>query len=140
MTGIRRSLLLLGLTVAVMIGALGPAQASFSDRVPLAPMEVATGTVAAPTSVTATIACSSTGATLSASWPASTSARVKAYLLTVVYSDGVKQAAPMQTGTSWSTAMTVFNSTKYTMQVTVATHTDYGWSSTATSSIGWVGC
>jgi hypothetical protein len=36
--------------------------------------------------------------------------------------------------------MTVFNATKYSMQATVATQTDYGWTSVTTSSVGWVKC
>jgi hypothetical protein len=146
MTGIRRTLLLLSLTVAAICGGLGPAhpaQAAFSEKVSVPSMQVTTGTVLGPASVTATLACTytgTTGATLSASWPASATGRVDGYLLTVVFSDGYKQAAPMQAGTTWSTPMTLFNATKYSMHVTVAAHTNYGWTSVATSSVGELKC
>ena len=50
MTGIRRALVLVGLTLAVIIGASIPASATFSDSVTVAP-KVATATVSAPTYV-----------------------------------------------------------------------------------------
>jgi hypothetical protein len=144
MTGTRRTLLLLGLTVAAVLGGLGPAhpaQASFSEKVSVPSMQVTTATVAAPASVTASLTCTRTSGTLSASWPASTAARVDGYLVTVVFSDGFEQAAPMQAGTSWSTPMSLYNATTYTMHVTVAAHTNYGWISiTPRASVGELSC
>jgi hypothetical protein len=139
MTGIRRSLLLLALTVAVVIGGLGPAhpaQASFSKTATAATMQLQTATVTAPTSVTATLTCTRSGGTLAASWPASTTARVDGYLITVVFSDGfTQQADSMVTGTTWSTPMSLYNATNYSMHVTVSTHTNYGWTSAPVSSL-----
>src|SRR5687767_341146 len=48
MTGIRRALVLVGLTVAVMVGAAIPASATFADSVGVAGPTVTTVTVAAP--------------------------------------------------------------------------------------------
>jgi len=144
MTGTRRTLLLLGLTIAAVFGGLGPAhpaQASFGEKVSVPAMQISTGIVTSPASVTATMTCTRTSGTLSVSWPASTGARIDGYVLTVVYSDGYEQAAPMQTSTTWSTTMSLYNATAYTMHVTVAAHTNYGWTSiTPTSSIGEVSC
>ncbi len=137
MTGIRRSLLLLGLTVAAVFGAVGPAhpaQASFSEKVGAPTVQVTTITVAPPASVSASLACTRNGATLSATWPASTTARVDGYLVTVVFSDGYTQTTPMEPDTSWSTAISLYNATNYFMRVTVSAHTNYGWTSAVASS------
>jgi hypothetical protein len=143
MTRTRRTLLLLGLTVAAVFGGLGPAhpaQASFSEKVSVPSMQVTTATVAAPASVTATMTCTKTSGTLSASWPASTTARVDGCLLTVVYSDGYEQAVPLQAATTWSTTMSLYNASAYSMHVIVAAHTDYGWTSITRASIGELSC
>jgi hypothetical protein len=135
MTGIRRSLLLLGFTVAAVTGSLGPAhpaQASFSETVAAPTVEVTTQTVLAPTSATASIKCTRDGAWLTATWPASTTARVDGYLLTVVFSDGyVQKVDGLVTDTSWtSPKISLLTATTYYMHVTVSSHTDYGWTST----------
>ena len=144
MTGTRRTLLLLGLTVAAVFGGLGPAhpaQASFSEKVGVPSLQVTTATVAAPASVTASLTCTRSGGTLSASWPASTAARVDGYVVTVVFSDGFEQATPLQAGTSWTTPISLYNATTYTMHVTVSAHTNYGWTSiTPRASVGEMSC
>jgi hypothetical protein len=135
MTGIRRSVLLLALAVASVVGALGPAhpaQATFSEKVAAPTVQVTTATVLPPASATATLKCTASGANLTATWPASTTARVDGYLLTVVYSDGFEQkVASMVTGTTWtSPTMTLLDASTYFMHVRLYAHTDYGWTST----------
>ena len=131
MTGIRRSMLLMGLTVAAVFGSLGPAhpaQAAFSDTVTAASTSIGTTTVAAPTDVTGSLVCTRQDATLSATWTLSTSTRVSGYLVSVVFSDGYVQTVQMgPADTSWSTAMSLYNATTYSMHITVTTQTDYGW-------------
>jgi hypothetical protein len=144
MTGIRRSVLLLGLTVAAVLGAIGPAhpaQASFSEKVAAPTVQVTTVTVAPPASATAWVTCTRDGATLSASWPASATARVDGYQLSVLYSDGYGQkVASMVTSTTWTSApMTLLTASTYFMTVKVTTHTDYGWVSVPVAS-GAVRC
>jgi hypothetical protein len=144
MTGIRRSLLLLGLTVAAVFGALGPAhpaQASFSEKVAAPTVQVTTATVTPPASATASVACTRNGANLTASWPASTTARVDGYLLTVVYSDGYRQdVGSMVTGLTWtSPTMSLLTASTYFMHVEVSAHTNYGWVSVPVAS-GAVRC
>ncbi len=56
MTGIRRGLILLGLTVAVIIGASLPASATFADAVAVK-TTISTTTVAAPTNVVGKLTC-----------------------------------------------------------------------------------
>jgi hypothetical protein len=63
MTAIRRSLIVLGLTVAVITGASLPAVAAFSDTAAVV-TTVATGTVAAPASVTVTDTCTTATTTV----------------------------------------------------------------------------
>lgn len=52
MTGIRRGLILIGLTATIMIGSSIPASADFYASVSAPTTSITTGTVAAPTSVT----------------------------------------------------------------------------------------
>jgi hypothetical protein len=144
MIGTRRSLLLLGLTVVAVFGVMGPAhpaQASFSEKVAAPTVQVATVTVAPPASADVSITCTKNGANLSASWPASATARVDGYELTVVYSDGFRQAAtPMVTGTTWtSPTMSLLTASTYFMSVEVSAHTNYGWVSVPVAS-GAVRC
>jgi hypothetical protein len=63
MTRIRRSLILFGLTVAVIAGASVPASAAFSKSVAVA-TTVATGTVAAPAWVSVNDSCTTTTTTV----------------------------------------------------------------------------
>jgi hypothetical protein len=139
MTRIRHSALLLALTVATVLGALGPAhpaQAAFSEKVAAPTVSVGTVTVQPPASATASLNCTKDGAFLTGTWPASTTARVAGYTLTVVYSDGYRQdAESLVTGTTWtSPRMSLVTATTYFMHVEVSTHTDYGWVSTTVTS------
>jgi hypothetical protein len=143
MTGIRRSLLLLALTVAVVSGGLGPAhpaQASFSKKVTAASMDIGTATVAAPSAVNGALVCGKTSATLSANWTASTSAKIKGYMVSVIYSDGFVQTVDMPaTATSWSKAASLYTVQAYAIRYTVTTQTTYGWTAESTST-GWYTC
>ena len=142
MTGIRRSLLLLALTVAVVVGGLGPAhpaQASFSKTVTAATTEIVTGTVAPPTAVTGSLTCRTT-ATLAVNWKASTSAKISGYRVSVNFSDGVVQSVDVAaTATSWSKAAALYTYQTYAIRYTVTTLTSYGWT-TESASTGWFQC
>ena len=129
MTRIRRGLLLLALTAAVVVaGSTGTAFASFSDSTSVSLGTVSTTTVAAPGSVTGKLICTSPNATMQVTWAKSTSARVNGYLVTVYYSDGYVQSAPVAgTATSWSVNPTLFSVTAYSVRFSVTTQTDYGW-------------
>jgi hypothetical protein len=95
MNGIRRGLLVLGLTVAVTLGTAGstaPAQATFADSAAVS-TTISTGTVAAPTRVEAKWVCTTTpeGTTtteVKIEWWRSTSPGVTGYLITVHEADG----------------------------------------------------
>jgi hypothetical protein len=63
MTATRRVLILIGLTLAVTIGAAIPASATFADSV-TATTGITTGTVAAPTGVSVTDSCITTTTTV----------------------------------------------------------------------------
>ena len=143
MTGIRRSLLLLSLTVAVVLGGLGPAhpaQASFSKTVTATATEIATATVAAPTNVTGSLTCGKSSATMAANWTLSTSSRVSGYLVTVHFSDGFVQNVQMgATATSWSAPISLYQATAYALSYSVTTQTAYGWTTESTMT-GWFSC
>jgi hypothetical protein len=64
MTATRRILILTGLTVAVIAGASLPASADFADVAPVPTTTVATGTVAAPASITVNDSCATTTTTV----------------------------------------------------------------------------
>jgi hypothetical protein len=143
MTGIRRSLLLLALTVAVVSGGLGPAhpaQASFSEKVTAATTQIVAGTVAPPTAVTGSLTCGRSSATLAVNWTASTAAKISGYTVSVIYSDGYVQTVDVAaTATTWSKAAPVINYQTYSIRYTVTTLTTYGWTAESAST-GWFQC
>ena len=127
MNGIRRALILLLLTVAVILGASVPALATFKDSVALT-TTINTAVVAAPTSVVGHLTCASTS-TMSATWVKSTTARVSGYTVSVYFSDGFVQTVQLAgTATSWSAAIDAYYVTAYSINYTVTAKTDYGWS------------
>jgi hypothetical protein len=129
MTRIRRGLLLLALTAGVVVaGSTGTAFATFSDTASVSLGTVATTTVAAPGNVVGSVTCTSPNATMAVSWQQSTSARVNGYRITVYYSDGFVQSTSVAgSATSWSVPTNIFNVTAYSVQYSVTTLTDYGW-------------
>ena len=144
MTGIRRTLALLGLTLGVVLGSAGataPAQASFGDTASVRMATLATPTVAAPGNVTGALTCTNRSATMSATWSLSTSARVSGYLVTVYFSDGYSQTAQKSaTDTSWSAPVNdLYYVTANYVRYTVTTQTDYGWTKESAST-GWFKC
>ena len=127
MTGIRRGLVLLGLTVAVVIGASVPASATYSEAVAVK-TTISTTTVAAPGNLVGKLTCGRP-ATMSATWSLSTTARVSGYLVSVHFSDGFVQTVQLgPTATSWSSTIDPYYVTAYSIQYTVTTQTNYGWS------------
>jgi hypothetical protein len=127
MNSIRRGLILLVLTVAVVIGASIPASATFSESVAVK-TTITTTTVAAPASVVGKLTCAATS-TMSATWAKSTTTRVSGYRVSVYFSDGFVQTVELaSTATSWSTTIDQYYVTAYSIQYSVTTKTDYGWS------------
>jgi hypothetical protein len=127
MNRIRRALILLGLTVAVIVGASIPASAGYGDSV-VVKTTIATTTVAAPGNVVGKLTCGRP-ATMSATWSASGTARVSGYLVSVYFSDGFVQTVPLgPTATSWSATIDPYYVTAFSIQYSVTTQTDYGWS------------
>ena len=131
MTGIRRTLLLAALTVAVFLGTPAAAQAAFSDSITTPPATISTATVAGPTDVTARqINCGSNARwqDVSLSWAASPTAGVSGYRVTVYRTNGsVVDTATVGAG---ATAV-VIQTDKFsvsTRDFTVTTLTGYGWS------------
>jgi hypothetical protein len=142
MTGIRRTLLLVALTVTAVLAALGPArpaEATFSATTGTA-TSVGTATVAPPTAVTGSLTCTATSATMAATWQLSTSPRVTGYTVSVRFSDGfVQTVEKAATDTSWSAPISLYNATNYSIQYSVITRTDYGWTKESTRT-GWFRC
>ena len=126
MNGIRRGLLLLGLTVAVIVGVSIPASANYSDSVTIR-TTVNTATVVAPGNVVGKLTCGRP-ATMAATWTLSSSPQVTGYLVSVYFSDGFVQTVQMgATATSWSATIDPYYVTAYTINYTVTTQTAYGW-------------
>ena len=94
MNGIRRGLVLLGPTVAIVIGASVPALATYSEAIAVTTTITTTAVAAprraAPTSVVGKLTCGYPS-TMSATWATSTTARVSGYQLAVYFSDGFVQ-------------------------------------------------
>jgi hypothetical protein len=132
MSTVRRTLLLVVITAAVLVTSAvrtaPAAHAQWADTVS-GGMQLATATVAAPGTVTGNLACTRP-AVMSATWTASTSARVTGYQVTVYFSDGfVQKVNPLPaTATSWSASIEPYYVTAFSVQYSVTTLTDYGWS------------
>ena len=130
MNGIRRGLLVLGLTVATFAGTVGstaPAQATFSDSGAVS-TSISTATVAAPTNVVGKLTCGRSSSTMSATWTQSTSARISGQQLKVYFSDGFVQTVELSaTATSWSASIDTYYVTQYSVRYSVTAKTDYGW-------------
>ena len=130
MNGIRRGLLVLGLTVTALAGTVGstaPAQATFADSSAVS-TSISTTTVAPPTNVVGKLTCGKSSATMAATWNLSSSARVSGYTVTVYFSDGFVQVVELgPTATSWSASIAPYYVTAFSVQYSVTTRTDYGW-------------
>jgi hypothetical protein len=127
MTGVRRGLVLLGVAVAVIVGASVPASASYAEAVAVK-TTISTTTVAAPTNVVGKLTCGRP-ATMSATWTQSTTARVSGYRVSVYFSDGFVQTVELgPTATSWSVTIDPYYVTAYSIQYSLTTQTNYGWS------------
>ena len=130
MNGIRRGLLVLGLTVASFAGAMGataPAQATFADSAAVS-TTTSTATVAAPTNLVGGLTCGRSTSTMSLSWKLSTSARISGQQVKVYFSDGFVQTVDLSaTATSWSASIDTYYTTAYSVRYSVTAKTDYGW-------------
>jgi|1185.fasta_scaffold426113_1 hypothetical protein len=127
MNGIRRGLILLILSLAVIVGATLPASATYSTTTAALTTTLSTPTVAAPGNLAGKLTCGRP-ATMSATWTASGTARVSGYLVSVYFSDGFVQTVQLgPTATSWSATIDPYYVTAYTINYTVTTQTDYGW-------------
>ena len=127
MNGTRRLLLLIGLTVAVVIGASVPAFATFAEAVAVK-TTINTTTVAAPANVVGKLTCGHSHV-MSANWPPSGTARVSGYLVSVYFSDGFVQTVQLDASTtSWSAPIDPGFVALFSIQYSVTTQTNYGWS------------
>ena len=130
MNGIRRGLLVLGVTVASLAGTVGstaPAQATFADSSAVS-TSISTATVAAPTNVVGSLTCGRSSATMGATWTRSTSARISSQQVKVYFSDGFVQTVELSaTATSWSASIDPYFVTAYSVRYSVTARTDYGW-------------
>ena len=146
MTGIRRALVLIGLSLAVMIGAAIPASATFGDTVTVK-TSITTGTVAAPASVTVNDYCGQTpnGGYYNAygqwittysywydatvTWPASTTTRgVTGYRIMAHLNNGTSVVmAETDASNRTVNARVDRGYLNYQPRVSVITLTSYGW-------------
>jgi hypothetical protein len=125
-----RRILLAALTAALVAGPLGTtaAHASFGDSAAVTSMTLGTATIDAPGNVIGKLTCGASTSTMSATWTASGARSVSGYLVTVYFSDGFKQTVQLgPTATSWSSSISTYNVTAYSVQYSVTTQTSYGW-------------
>jgi hypothetical protein len=140
MTGIRRALVLIGLTLAVMVGAAIPASATFADSAGVAGPTVTTITVPAPIHLEVkNVSCTSTvdpaTSTVSAmiEWQRMATPRGgTGYRVTGHYSDGTT----FEMAKTGATTFEVVGSWKVDLarspRVSVTTLTRYGWTAQST--------
>jgi hypothetical protein len=145
MTGIRRALVLIGLTVAVMVGAAIPASATFAETVSLPNATITALTVAPATRVEAKGTCETvtdpaTGAVTSTvhakvEWQRSTSPGITGYLLTAHLNDGTSYVMARTDASAdevWGSAPQEYLAKKPTFSVTTLTR--YGWTALSARS------
>ena len=147
MNGIRRAVVLIGLTLAVIVGAGIPASATFSESVVLARPTISTGTVAPPTRVEVKdVTCTTTVDPLTGAVTSSTvNAMVEWYRSTQTPGiTGYRVTAHLTNGSSFVVAQTdaatleVYGSAPqylaYSPRFTVTTLTSYGWTAESAKS------
>ena len=143
MSILRRTLVLATLTAAVAVFAIAvtiPAWASWADSASVATTSYTTTNVLAPTNVVGSLTCGNPNSTMGLTWTASTSSRVSGYLVTVYFSDGYTQTVQLaSTATSWSSSISTYNVTAYSVQYSVTTQTNYQWTKESTKT-GWSHC
>lgn len=138
MTGLRRTLALLTLTVAVVLAVTAPASANFSLTRFLASTTISTGSVDAPSGVNAVLASCSNGRWMSVtvSWSPSASPGVTGYAVTAYRSDG-QVTTVAQTDAATTTANTTvdkLSAGSTSVAFTVTTLTSYGWTAESARS------
>jgi hypothetical protein len=143
MTGIRRALVLVGATAAIVLGTVGPtaspAVAQLADSAAVGTTTIATGTVAPPTNVVGKLTCTSP-AQMSATWTQSTSPRVTGYSVNVYFTDGFVQSVPLpSTASSWAAPIDRYYVQVDAIQYSVTTKTDYGWTAESAKT-AWFRC
>ncbi len=127
MSSTRRVLTVLGLSLAVIAGASLPAAAEYADSAAVA-TTIATAAVAAPANVQGSLTCGRSTATMGATWNLSTTARVSGYTVSVYFSDGFVQKVELgPSATSWSAPIDTYFVTAFSVEYSVTTKTDYGW-------------
>jgi hypothetical protein len=135
MTGLRRTLLLIVVAVAVLAGP-ATAQAAFSDSITTPAVTVSTATVEAPSAVVAQSAgCdNSRSQTVRLSWVGSTTARVTGYRVTVYRTNGAVAATQLFGATATTATITFdkFATNPAQLLYAVTTVTDYGWTKEST--------
>jgi len=124
---IRNALVVLGLSTTVVLGtSAAPAGATLADSAVI-PTTIGTTTVAPVANLVGALNCAPTS-TMSATWTKSTTARVSGYTVHVHFSDGFVQSVELgPNATSWSTTIDKYYVTAYSVQYSVTTKTDYGW-------------
>jgi hypothetical protein len=140
MTITRRITVLIGLTVAVIVGASLPASAAFADSVTV-PTTVTTINVAAPSTVTVTGNCQGWWYTATITWSASTTPRgVTGYRVLAYLNDGTVSVVGETNAATRSMSLSVDSSNLgYQPRVAIVTLTSYGWTAESAKT-GVISC
>jgi hypothetical protein len=149
-SALRRSLLLIAVAVATLVGlTAAPAQAAFDDETTLSPLSVGTITVAAPTALsTKGTYCSTTYYSMYGNWyasstlhaklswkPSTTTRGVTGYRVTAWFGDGSSYLIGDVGPTTTSVAQDVDQYyASQNIRVTVTTLTSYGWTAESAKS------
>lgn len=151
MTTIRRIVVLIALTVAVIAGAGVPAWAAYKDSAKV-DLTITNLTVAPPSSVTVNGSCSTTSSTTwngtawvttysywysaTVTWPASTTSRgVTGYRVKAYLNNGTSYVMAETNASTRTTSDTVDRAyLSYQPRVSVMTLTSYGWTAESAKS------
>jgi hypothetical protein len=131
----RRAVVLLGLTLGLLVTAIGPASASFTDLVS-APTTITAMSVTAPDTITVNDKCWGIHYSATISWSGSTTPRgLTGYRVVATFNDGsTSLLGETDAGTRTMTVTSDTSTLQYQPRITVTTLTSYGWSTESAPS------
>lgn len=132
MSALRRTAVLIGLTLAVIVGSSIPASATFTDSVTRSAVVVTSG-VTAPTNLDVSVTCTATELHAKVTWTRSSSPRINGYVIAgTINNDPMVFRAEGNVSSYTYKIPRLGYAYSVPVAVTVTTDTEYRW--TATSS------
>ena len=131
MSALRRTAVLIGLTLAVIVGSSISASATFTDSVTRSAVVVTSG-VAAPTNVNVTVGCEGSYLHATVTWTKSNTPKITGYAIdAVINGDRMSFRAVGNVNSYTYSIPRIWQSFSIPVEVTVTTDTEYRWTKAA---------